>query len=46
MCQNKCKVVINAQRNVCWATGNFLCRKRSVEFPVEECIVGWLARVF
>lgn len=35
--------VINAERNVCWTTGNFLFRKRSWELPVEECIVGLLA---
>ena len=43
ICQNKCMWVINAKRNVCWTTGNFLFRKRSWELPVEECIVGLLA---
>ena len=43
ICQNKCMWVINAERNVCWNTGNFLFRKRSWELPVEECIVGLLA---
>lgn len=43
ICQNKCMWVINAARNVCWTTGNFLFRKRSWELPVEQCIVGLLA---
>lgn len=43
--QNKCKLVIKAKLNVCWTTGNFLGRKRSLELPVEECIVGLLAGI-
>lgn len=45
ICQNKCMWVIKAKRNVCWTTGNFLCRKRSWELPVEQSIVGLLAEV-